>query len=77
MMHRWAGGRNERYAENAAELVRFKVDVMLRRQPRLGGKACDIRHPNGGRGGIVSNPRAIEASCMGAGAEVAAPAQVS
>ena len=46
---------------------------MLRRQPRLGGKARDIRHPDGGRGGIVSN----EASCMGAGAEVAAAAQVS
>ena len=73
MMYRWVGGRNERYAENAAELVRFKVGVMLRRQPRLGGKARDIRHPDGGRGGIVSN----EASCMGAGAEVAAAAQVS
>ena len=32
MMYRRVGGRNERYAENAAELVRFKVDVMLRQQ---------------------------------------------
>ena len=46
MMYRRVGGRNERYAESAAELVRFKVDIMLRRQPRLGGKARDIRHPN-------------------------------
>ena len=27
--YRWAEGRNERYAENAAELVRFKVDVIV------------------------------------------------
>src|SRR5262249_5871646 len=27
--YRWAGGRNERYAENAAELVRLKVDVIV------------------------------------------------
>jgi putative ABC transport system substrate-binding protein len=26
--YRWAEGRNERYAENAAELVRLKVDVI-------------------------------------------------
>jgi len=42
MMYRRVGGRNERYAENAAELVRFK-----------------------------------RRACMGAGAEVVAPAQVS
>jgi len=27
--YRWAEGRNERYAENAAELVRLKVDVIV------------------------------------------------
>ena len=27
--YRWAEGRNERYAENAAELVRFKVEVIV------------------------------------------------
>ena len=27
--YRWAEGRNERYAENAAEFVRLKVDVIL------------------------------------------------
>src|SRR5499433_4436465 len=27
--YRWAEGRNERYAENAAELVRLKVDVVV------------------------------------------------
>jgi ABC-type uncharacterized transport system substrate-binding protein len=27
--YRWAEGRNERYAENAAELVRIKVDVIV------------------------------------------------
>jgi putative tryptophan/tyrosine transport system substrate-binding protein len=29
--YRWAEGRNERYAENAAELVRLKVDVFFYR----------------------------------------------
>jgi putative ABC transport system substrate-binding protein len=28
--YRWAEGRNDRYAENAAEFVRLKVDIMLR-----------------------------------------------
>ena len=27
--YRWAEGRSERYAENAAELVRLKVDVIV------------------------------------------------
>src|SRR5919201_4676836 len=27
--YRWAEGRNERYAENAAEFVRLKVDVIV------------------------------------------------
>src|SRR5262245_5719579 len=27
--YRWAEGRNERYAQNAAELVRLKVDVIV------------------------------------------------
>src|SRR5205807_1788172 len=27
--YRWAEGRNERYAENAAEFVRLKVDVII------------------------------------------------
>jgi ABC-type uncharacterized transport system substrate-binding protein len=27
--YRWAEGRNERYAENVAELVRLKVDVIV------------------------------------------------
>ena len=32
---RWAEGRTERYAEIAAEFVRLKVDVIVRREPRV------------------------------------------
>ena len=45
--YRWAEGRNERFAEIAAEFVRLKVDVIVTagtRSPR--GKAGDIGHPD-------------------------------
>ena len=51
--YRWAEGRNERFAEIAAEFVRLKVDVIVTvgnpAHPR--GKAGDIGHPDRVRGG--------------------------
>ena len=50
--YRWAEGRNDRYAEAAAELVRLKVDVIVTvanpGNPR--GKASDNGHPDRVRG---------------------------
>ena len=50
--YRWAEGRDERYAEIAAEFVRLKVDVIVTsgtQRPR--GKAGDIGDPDRVRGG--------------------------
>jgi putative ABC transport system substrate-binding protein len=34
MEYRWGEGREERFAEFAAEFVGLKVDVIVRREPR-------------------------------------------
>ena len=45
--YRWAEGRNERYAESAAEFVRLKVDVIVTTAPaRPRDKAGDIGRPD-------------------------------
>ena len=51
--YRWAEGRNERYAEIAAELVRLKVDVIVTSAipPNPRGKASYSGHSDRVRGG--------------------------
>jgi len=55
--YRWAEGRSEGYAENAAELVRLKVDVIVTSTtpPSPRGKASDSSHPDRVRGGERSD----------------------
>ena len=51
--YRWAEGRNERYAESAAEFVRLKVDVIVTvaTPATLAAKQATIGHPDRVRGG--------------------------
>ena len=45
--YRWADGRSERFADIAAEMVRLKVDMIVRRDYAvLAAQAGDIRHPD-------------------------------
>lgn len=50
--YRWADGRNERLAENAAEFVRLKMDVIVTSATptKHRGQAGDRRHSNRVRG---------------------------
>ena len=65
--YRWAEGRNERFAEIAAEFVRLKVDVIVTAGTGTGArrKEGNIGHPDRIRGGERPGWRRLVASLRG------------